>query len=388
MVNWRSQHFINEGRQQGIAEPLLRNATLIARRIQAVNADLPPLFTLRHLSHEVGVPYLALRSIVSRKFTCEPYRVFSLRKKNVGHGSRRFRVICVPDPALLKTQRWIHSRILKFGRCHEASGAYSKGSGIYDVASTHCNARWLVKLDVTNFFDAILEPKVYQVFARLGYQPLMAFELARLCTRLRHDGNPKRKSKTGYRKIWTYGSSVVGHLPQGAPTSPLLANLVAYDLDSELFALAENANVRYTRYADDIVFSSSEKAFTRSDAEGLIRGAYACLERHGLWANRAKTHVVSPAARKIVLGLLVDGPVPKLQREFKDKLRMHIHYLHHPQIGPVEHARRRGFDNVLGLQRHLLGLAAFAMGIEPAWGRQQMDEIKRANWPIGIPPFK
>lgn len=388
MVNWRSQQFINEGRQRGVSAPILQNAVQIARQIQSVSNDLPPLFSLRHLAHEVGVPYLALRGVVSRQFIDEAYRVFTLRKKNVGHDSRRFRVVCVPNPALLKTQRWIHSKILKLGRCHEASGAYSKESRVYDVASIHCNARWLVKLDVKDFFDSILEPKVYQVFIALGYQPLVAFELARLCTRTRYADNPKRRSKKQYPKIQGYRKPIVGHLPQGAPTSPLLANLVAYDLDSELLALAGKANVRYTRYADDIVFSSPDKEFTRGDAENLIDETYARLKQHGLYPNLAKTNIVSPSARKIVLGLLVDGPTPRLQREFKDRLRMHIHYLHHPQFGPVEHAKRRGFDNVLGLQRHLLGLAAFAIGIEPAWGRQQMDEIKRANWPIGIPPFK
>jgi RNA-directed DNA polymerase len=387
MVNWRSQQFISTGRQQGVTEPILQAAVRIAHRIQAANKDLPPLFTLRHLAHEVDVPYQALREVVSRNHNSDPYRVFKLRKKNVGHNSQRFRVIGVPNPALLKCQRWVHSKILRHGRLHEASGAYSKGSKIHDVASIHCNARWLIKLDVTDFFDSILEPKVYQVFLKLGYQPLMAFELARLCTRLRHAGNPKRNSRQ-FTKIPAYCSPVLGHLPQGAPSSPMLANLVAYDLDSELFALAGSANVRYTRYADDIVFSSPDKTFTRTDAENLVKAAYACLERHGLWANRSKTLIVSPSARKIVLGLLVDGPTPRLQKVFKDKLRLHIYYLHHKNIGPVEHAKRRGFDNVLGLQRHLLGLAAFAIGIEPEWGRERMNEIKSANWPIGLPPFK
>lgn len=387
-MNWRSQQFINEGRRQGVAAPILENAALVARKIQSVRSGLPPLFTLRHLAHEAGVPYLSLRQIVERKTSSDPYRVFTMRKKRVGHDSQRFRTIAVPNPVLLKTQRWIHEHILTYGQSHEASGAYSQDSRIFDVASIHCEARWLVKLDVTNFFDSILEPKVYRIFRKLGYQPLMAFELARLCTRLRHAGNPARLSKKRYPKIQNYPSKVVGHLPQGAPTSPLLANLSAFDLDSALFGLAQSQNVRYTRYADDIVFSSPEKTFTRSDAEMLVSETYAHLEKHGLWANRAKTHIVSPSARKIVLGLLVDGPTPRLQREFKDKLRMHIHYLHHPDFGPMEHARRRGFDNVLGLQRHLLGLAAYAMGIEPAWGRKQMHEIKRANWPMGIPPFK
>jgi RNA-directed DNA polymerase len=63
---------------------------------------------------------------------------------------------------------------------------------------------------------------------------------------------------------------------------------------------------------------------------------------------------------------------------------MHIHFLTHPEIGPARHASNRGLDSVLGLQRHLLGMAAFAIGIEEAWGRARMSEIKAVDWPVGI----
>ena len=309
------------------------------------------------------------------------------KKKSVGHAPTRFRYICAPHPLLVRAQRWIHNRILCETRAHDASHAYSEGSRIIDMAKLHCGCRWMVKLDVTNFFESILEPDVYRIFHDLGYQPLMAFELGRLCTRLRHKGNPVRSDEKRQYTIYPYYDTRVGHLPQGAPTSPILANLAARELDVELTRIAEQFGVTYTRYADDITFSTKACEFTRARALELIHQCYSAMRGQGLWPNRAKTRVITPRARKIVLGLLVDQGHPRLTREYKDTLRMHIHFLTHTTIGPVAHANNRGFDSVLGLQHHVFGRAAFAAGIEPAWGKQRLQELSAVQWPTASEHF-
>lgn len=383
MNHWHSQRFLNEGRDKHVSPEVLAHADAIAKSIKQANAAIPPIFTLRHLAHEVDVPYPFLRDVVARTRDFEPYAVFRLRKSTVGHRPDRFRFICAPHPHLLKTQRWIHEHILSKGMRHSASGAYHPDSRIVDTAKVHCGAKWMVKLDVTNFFESILEPRVYEVFQDFGYQPLVSFELARICTRVRFSGNPIRPKGRSY-SIKSYTQNpFIGHLPQGAPTSPMLANLASYDLDEALTSMAKTfgINIKYTRYADDITFSTTDKAFSRENAMKLINQAYEELKSHGLWPNLSKTHIVTPSARKIVLGLLVDGKEPRLSREFKDALRMHIHFLNKPDIGPVGHAERRGFDTVIGLQHHVFGLAAFAIGIENNWGRARMAELRSVNWP-------
>lgn len=380
MNHWHSQRFLNEGRAAQISSEILARTDATALAIQHVNANVPPLFTLRHLAHEVDVPYVFLRDVVARKDEFEPYAVFKLRKKSAGHRPDRFRFICAPHPLLLKTQRWIHEHILSNGQRHIASGAYHPDSKIKDTAQVHCGAKWMVKLDVTNFFESILEPKVYQVFRGFGYQPLVSFELARLCTRLRFSGNPMRSHKSHW-SIQAYAKYAIGHLPQGAPTSPMLANLASFDLDEDISSMAKIFGVNYTRYADDITFSTADKSFSREHAVMLIHKTYGLLNTHGLWPNLSKTHIVTPSARKVVLGLIVDGKEPRLTREFKDMLRMHIHFLKISNIGPAGHAARRGFDTVLGLQHHVFGLAAFAIGIEYNWGCARMSELRSINWP-------
>lgn len=178
MNRWRSQPYIQEGTRRGIATDVLDAAIATAESLAAVSPGLPPLFTLKHLAVETQVPYDFLRNVVKRASSREVYRVFKLRKASVGHAPNRFRYICVPHPFLLRAQRWIHAHILTHVKCHEASVAYHPQSKIRETAELHCGCRWLIKLDITNFFESILEPAVsvlphviFLPFASLRFLP-------------------------------------------------------------------------------------------------------------------------------------------------------------------------------------------------------------------------
>jgi hypothetical protein len=280
---------------------------------------------------------------------------------------------------LLKAQRWIHNNVLKLGTFHEASCAYEPGSKIAEAAKLHCDARWMVKLDIKNFFESITEQKVYKVFRSFGYQPLVAFELARICTRTRR-GSVRRTNPSSH-SITEYDDTRLGHLPQGAPTSPLLANIVVYGLDVALSKLAAKYDMVYTRYADDITFSTSTVAWSKVNAIELLRQGHEVLRSHGFRPNHAKAHIVPPGSRKIMLGLAVGDSVPRLTRDFKNKLRAHIYYLRRFQGNGILPHQKLGFDSILGLQRHVFGLAYFAKGIEREWGESRLMELKALPWP-------
>lgn len=383
MNHWNSQRYLTSGRRLKLKADVLQNAVATAGLIRQAAPGAAILFTLNHLAREAGVPYDFLRSVAARggRTSKDFYRVFSLKKANAGFNAKRTRTICVPHPLLMKTQRWIHEHILTTGRPHQASCAYQPGSRILDAAAQHRNAHWLVKMDVTNFFESVLEPKVYKVFRSFGYQPLLAFEMTRLCTRIRA-GGPKRRPASGNIRIPGYHSQTVGHLPQGSPTSPLLANLAAYELDCELSALADSRGMTYTRYADDIVFSSSSKDWSKSKAIALLEQGHAILKSHGFQPNLAKATIVGPGGRKLVLGLSVAGEEPRLTRKFKNTLRAHIHYLKTFHAEGEPPYQRLGFDSSLGLQRHVFGLAYYAMGIERTWGEARLSELKALRWPV------
>ena len=232
-----------------------KNAVLL------VENQLPVILTLKQLSYIIEIPHKYHIRIVKREIN--PYRVFSIKKRS---GGKRY--ICIPDEYLLLTQKWIHNNILcsDFAIKSLSSNvtAYIPKSSHIHNAKKHLGGEWILKLDITSFFESISERQVYYVFRNLGYRAIIAFELSRICTRILDipNDNRLRKKRWRSRKQWKHSNTnIVGHLPQGAPTSPMLANLVCLKLDDDLKKIARNEGLTYTRYADDMTFSGTEKDF-------------------------------------------------------------------------------------------------------------------------------
>ncbi|MGF6332054.1 RNA-directed DNA polymerase [Pseudomonas sp. BS3782 TE3695] len=374
MSRWSSQPYLRRGRQDGVREDILQNVVKTAKQMKH---GCPPILTLNHLAHLAGVPYPFLHRTISRTYKTEAYNVFKLRKPNAGHSLDRFRWICAPSEDLLRVQRWINAHILSRVEPHEASYAYDNRHGVLEAAELHCGAHWLIKLDLTNFFESILEPQVYELFRSFGYQPLVSFELSRLCTRVRFKGNPDRRfgNKSLPAGLPYPADPRIGHLPQGAATSPRIANLIMQSLDENLQDYASENGLVYSRYADDLVFSS-KNAFERSQATQHINAINECLAEQGFWLNTAKTKIVTPGTRKIVLGLLVDGAKPRLPKSYKKYVSDHLYYLAHPVIDAMAHAECRGFQSLQGLINHVSGKIAYGFSIEPDWGKKQGNRLK------------
>jgi RNA-directed DNA polymerase len=347
-----------QGLEKRIPETVLRNALDQAGSIR--QRGLPPILSIRHLALLTGADYRYLRQLVGRRR--DPYRTFQIRKRSGGH-----RIISVPEPPLLAVQRWLSANVLAHLPAHGRSFAYTPKSSILRCASEHVGCRWLVKLDVRRFFESIAEIRISQLFREFGYQPLVSFEMARLCTRVsehRRPASPKwRVRGDRYLSIPAYRTFWLGHLPQGAPSSPMLANLVARRLDENLTRLAAERGLIYTRYADDLTFSTAASDFNRQAAKELISSVCQEIRVEGFTPHTAKTVVVPPGARKLVLGLLVDRARPRLTRQFCKRLTEHIRGIE--KFGLIQHTSARRFDSVWGLKRHVEGLLAFAEMVQP-----------------------
>ena len=342
---------------------------------------LCPVLTLRHLAYLSEVNYRLLRNVVTRS---EPaaYRVFKIKKRALVAGKVRYRTICVPIPPLQRAQTWIAQNILAHAKPHSASTAYSKGNSIREAAMPHCGSTWLIKLDLENFFESISEISVYRVFRQLGYQPLPSFEMTRICTRSVPKSRWTRyRSEKRLYTIEQYDSRLIGSLPQGAPTSPMLSNLAMFQLDEAISSITFKWGLRYTRFGDDISIST-HGTFDKPSARAVICEVYKVITQYGLAPNRSKAAILGPGSRRIVVGLLVDGDTPRLSRKFKASLRLHLYYLTHPKIGPAAHARNRGFEAVAGLRHHIGGLIAYAQHIEPDYARERWMEFNSVSWPI------
>lgn len=386
MTPWRSQSFKASPAAKNAPKAVVGNAVKTAKLLREQTSKAPPVFTLRHLAHLTGVRYNFLREVIGRRDP-ERYRRFRILKRKSGpDDAPRYRIICVPDPRLMRVQRWINTNILALGEVHEASVAFRADDNIVAAAQNHCGCTWMIKIDVLNFFESVSEQSVYHVFEGMGYQPLVAFELARLCTRR----GSKSWARGGLRwtypfgrtqRIKAYYSPLLGHLPQGAPTSPMLANLVMNAFDGAVTAIADASDLTYTRYADDLTLSTQRADFDRGTAQAIITKVYAQLRAWGFEPNLAKTQIVPPGARKIVLGLLVDGPKPRLTKAFRARLRQHLYFLSEPQHGPVKHAAALKFNSVYGLRNHVSGLIAYAKQVDEDFAQKAWKAFNAIAWP-------
>lgn len=221
--------------------------------------------------------------------------------------SEKCRKISTPHPTLMKLQRWILRNILEQLEVSPVSFAYRKGVCLKDNAAPHVGKKQMVKADISHFFETVSYGKVYGVFAEAGYDKPVATLLAKLCT-------------------------LRGHLPQGAPSSPALANLVMGRFDEIVCAYCDERGIIYTRYSDDLTFSAD-----RMDIAGLLRFVRATLKAEGFSMNSKKIRVLGPGARHQVCGI-VTNEVLSVPKSYRRKLRQEVYFLQKSTL--AEHIRR------------------------------------------------
>lgn len=336
---------------------------------QLIRKKMPVIFTLKHLSMIAGVDYLALRRTVERRREAANYRMFAIKKRS---GGRRF-IHSVTEP-LHRTQQFINSEILQKIEPHPASFAFHSSGGVRRCAEVHCGARWIFSFDLADFFFKISEVKAYEIFHKVGYRPLLAFELARICTTtrlpkklhylLRNTDNAWCQNENwGKYQIYSRHAYSIGVLPQGAPTSPMLSNLAALKLDVALTEFADKYGFSYTRYADDLSISSCSDLPSSLSVARICRIVIGIIRKCGFEENQKKTRIAGPGAKKIVLGLLVDGPTPRISKETYKRIDRHLHAIQ--KYGFAEVAAHEKFDSPIGLYNHIHGLISFVKDVDP-----------------------
>lgn len=348
-----------------------------------IQKKLPVILSLKHLAILSGVSYNTLNDIIYRNG--DFYRVFPIKKRN---GDKRW--ITVPNGYLMKVQKWINENILNNQSTQALvslnSTAYKKDSSHILNASMHLGQSELIKLDITRFFESISERQVFRVFKDIGYKNSISFFLTRICTRLlplRKDKRTINKEKRWFSKYYYKCDSTnklikrIGHLPQGAPTSPILANLVCKSLDSEIDNLVSELNLSfYTRYADDIVISGKFK--NTENAISCIQSVSKILRKNGFKVNHIKTRYCNSGARKIITGLCVNDLELKVPKDYKKKIRQELYYI--KKYGVLDHCNKLNINNPLNYVLRLEGKINYLKNIEPING---LKEFKKLN--IAIP---
>ncbi len=246
-----------------------------------------------------------------------PHYRHHLIAKADGH----LRLIEEPKPMLKRLQRRILHGLLDRVPVHPAACGFVPGRNAIQGAARHAGEAMVVAFDLAHFFPSIPFTRIYSLFRTIGYPAAVARSLAGLTTTL----TPQAMLNTPTLAAADILSA--RHLPQGAPTSPALANLCALSLDRRLAGLARSIGATYTRYADDLTFSGDAHI-----AALLLRAAPQIIADAGFRPNPAKTRTMPARDRQIVTGLVVNQRI-NIPRTSYDRLKATIHHLAQPTDG-------------------------------------------------------
>lgn len=358
--------FIAKAKSDNRSQGFIDETTAYIQQLE--KNKLPILFTLEHLCLEARVNIRRFRLLLdSSRF--DGYARFKLRKRNGG-----YRIIHVPDNDLKYLQRWLLNNVLLQIPSHSNCKGFDPGTSIKTNAAEHLGKAAILKIDLLRFYDSINERRVFAIYKQMGYHPNLAVYLAKVCT-IVPDNNffiAFKQNELNLRN--QLRSSGQGILPQGAPTSPKLANLIARRLDKRLTGLAEKHRVNYTRYADDLTFSGE-----RTTLAAMKKVIYRIIISEGFFVNLGKTKMLVRGSKYLVTGLSVDNAVVRVPGHFKKEIEHHL--FHCAKNGAHIHMIKSRIKN-RNFKDWLLGKICFVYDIEEETGRRYIEEFNRIQWPI------
>jgi hypothetical protein len=277
------------------------------------------------------------------------------------------RLLEIPRGRLRAVQRRLLRNLLDRVPPHEAAHGYRRGRSVRTYVAPHAGRRVVLHLDLRHFFAAVRASRVHALFRTAGYPRTVARLLTGLCTSV----VPREVLDTRPTEQDEDRALLLHHLPQGAPTSPALANLCAYRLDCRLAGLSRAAGAAYTRYADDLVFSGDED-FEHGLRRFHVHVCRIALEE-GFEVNTRKSHFMRQGVRKQVAGIVLNAR-PNLLRSDHDRLEAILtNCVRH---GPGAQNRAGHAD----FRAHLAGRVAYAAMINPSRGQRLRDLFKRIRW--------
>lgn len=334
------------------------------QRAAAINVEklqrlgLPILTSEQDLADLLGISLSRLRWFTFDKAaeTTWHYVRYTVPKRSGGE-----RIILAPKPELKALQRRALAEIIGKAPVALAAHGFVPGKSTITNARAHVGKNVIVKLDLQDFFPSITFARVRGMLIALGYPFAVAAALALLCTE--YDREPFERG--GKRYFISVGPR---HLVQGAPTSPALANLVAWSLDRRLMGLAKARGFTYTRYADDLVFSGDDPAAAR-DLRIVVERI---IPDESFTVNRAKTKVARQSARQIVTGLVVNEQV-NTPRSLRRQLRAILHNASRDGLPAQNRESRADYT------AYLQGMIGYVQASNPAHAAKLRTELAKVT---------
>jgi hypothetical protein len=294
------------------------------------------------------------------------YRILAKESGNI-------RLIEAPKRRLKQIQQKILSSILDRIPAHPAAHGFVKTRSVMTFAAPHVGRRVVLRMDLQDFFPSIHGARIPAFFRMAGYPEPVADLLGGLCMNAtpRSLWNMLGRGIDVKRMIEARTLYAWPHLPQGAPTSPALANFCAYRMDCRLSGLAQSAGAVYTRYADDLAFSG-DGAFERSVLRFAAQVA-AILNEEGFTVHFRKTRVMRQGVRQYLAGIVVNEH-PNIVRADFDRLKAIL-------TNCVRHgSQSQNREAHPAFQSHLQGRIAFVKSVNPAKGAKLRKLFEQIVW--------
>lgn len=293
--------------------------------------------------NDIGIPHFSSANDLYNILKLEHIDLNAYHVFNISKGYKE-RIITAPSKNLKVRQRWILEFILNKISLPECVHGFVGNKSIVTNANCHVNKKEIGCLDIKDFFPSVSYEQIFKVFKEMGYCDEVVKVLCMLCT-------------------------YEGILPQGAPTSPMLANIVFKPVDLEILGYAEKNMLTYSRYADDITISAD------TSIEDHLDEIKKRIEKYGFEINESKTHIMKDNYRKVVTGLIVSDKV-KVPQKYKRKFRQEIYYCR--KFGVEQHLKNIGRTSAVNFKEYMYGKAYFIKMVEEDVGEaflKQLDEI-------------
>lgn len=309
--------------------------------------DFTKLTTLNAMAINYGIKKEFLQKVIDTTDYSTVYETLKIPKKNKFKG---YRTVYKADSYLADFHKNILTSIDNFlletninDYIHACAHGFIKGKTTLSNAKVHLNKKELLQVDIKSFFKSIPTNGIVKVFEKLGFTHQMAILMARLC-------------------------SINDVIEEGLNTSPMLANLYFYEMDEKLYALAIKYQCAYTRYADDMTFSSNDVVMKETD---LLKNIIEVLGAEGLFLN-GKTRYSKNGQSQYVTGLSIsNNERPRIPKKVKRQLRQEFHFI--KKHGFDSHFSFKGEDIEKGFKR-INGWIDYILSVEPEVGTELRKE--------------
>lgn len=328
---------------------------------------LPIYGTVEEIASEFGMSLRMLRFLVFRRktSTITHYKRFYVNKKSGGK-----RLISAPMPKLKLLQNKIKEQIIDKVKINDAATGFVTSKSIIDNSKPHIAQDIVINLDLENFFPTITYERVLGMFKSLGYSPQTSTIFALACTE-------PDVTKVSLDNKDYYSELTKRYLPQGAPTSPAVTNIICRRLDARLKGMADKLNFNYSRYADDITFSA--KGADKDNIKRILNFSRQIIKDENFIVNESKTKVMHKGSRQEVTGVVVNEK-PSVNRE---KLRQFRALLHQIELNGPEGKSWNGKTG-MSLLASIRGYVDFIKMVDPEKAKPYYKKVKAINAKYGF----